>query len=273
MPRPRLPLETQANIEAASEVFFASQPLEKLISLITNPHAFTGGGPPTPPRPQPARMKLAFREYATGLFDCEAQFYAKHAQSEAELYLWLAELSGCIVDDVGDAIDLRSRQAFSRFDFHCTSPERIGAIFDALEQRSEYWVKAARADPDVCAAWERSDPEARAIWDRSQPRPAETQTEQPPNDLLMPNEVVPEKPHALPASALVVPSKGPETRERRLQAFITEKKTSIAAVRRTARVAKPNMQQWRHGELSDDSVMSRRIEDALSGKTELDTKG
>jgi hypothetical protein len=33
------------------------------------------------------------------------------------------------------------------------------------------------------------------------------------------------------------------------------------------------MQQWRHGELSEDSVMSQRIEDVLAGKIPLVTKG
>jgi len=62
----------------------------------------------------------------------------------------------------------------------------------------------------------------------------------------------------------------PDTRERRLQEFIDTRGTTIAAVRRAARVAKANMQQWRRGELSDSSVMSERIEDALSGKTLID---
>jgi hypothetical protein len=61
-----------------------------------------------------------------------------------------------------------------------------------------------------------------------------------------------------------------DTRELRLQAFLGGK-ISVATVRRTARVAKANMQQWRRGELSSDSVMSKRIEDVLSGKTPLDT--
>ncbi len=62
---------------------------------------------------------------------------------------------------------------------------------------------------------------------------------------------------------------GPATRERRLQAFIARRSTSVAAVRRAANVAKTNMQEWRKGALSDASVMSIRIEDVLSGKTPL----
>jgi len=60
-----------------------------------------------------------------------------------------------------------------------------------------------------------------------------------------------------------------EPREVRLQAFIHQHNTSIAAVSEAAAVHKPDMQHWRHDELSDDSVMSRRIENVLSGKTQL----
>jgi hypothetical protein len=61
-----------------------------------------------------------------------------------------------------------------------------------------------------------------------------------------------------------------ETREFRLQLFLAEKNTTIAAVRRAAGVHKANMQQWRHSALSDSSVMSERIEDVLSGKRPID---
>ena len=61
----------------------------------------------------------------------------------------------------------------------------------------------------------------------------------------------------------------PGLREKRLQRFVTTHPTTIAAVRRTAKVAKAQMQQWRHDELSNDSVMSQRIENVLSGKTPL----
>lgn len=60
-----------------------------------------------------------------------------------------------------------------------------------------------------------------------------------------------------------------EPREVRLQAFIHQHNTSIAAVSEAAAVHKPDMQHWRHDELSDDSVMSRRIENVLSRKTPL----
>jgi hypothetical protein len=63
------------------------------------------------------------------------------------------------------------------------------------------------------------------------------------------------------------------SREERLQGFIKEHDTKIAAVCRSAKVFKANMQQWRHEELADDSVMSERIEDVLSGKTPLVRRG
>jgi|ERR1039458_7496824 hypothetical protein len=63
-------------------------------------------------------------------------------------------------------------------------------------------------------------------------------------------------------------------REERLQDFIAKNQTSIAAVSQAARVFKPQMQQWRHEQLGDTSVMSERIEKVLSGETPLlDTRG
>ncbi len=60
-------------------------------------------------------------------------------------------------------------------------------------------------------------------------------------------------------------AQGPGTRENRLQAFLTNNTTTVAAVCREANVYKTNMQQWRRGELSDTSVMSQRIESILKG--------
>ena len=60
-------------------------------------------------------------------------------------------------------------------------------------------------------------------------------------------------------------------REARLQAFLTANSTTIAAVSDAAAVHKPDMQHWRHEELSGDSVMSQRIESVLAGKTPLKT--
>jgi hypothetical protein len=60
-----------------------------------------------------------------------------------------------------------------------------------------------------------------------------------------------------------------QDREARLQAFLVANDASIAAVSETALVHKPDMQRWRRGELSGDSVMSRRIENVLAGKTPL----
>jgi hypothetical protein len=81
------------------------------------------------------------------------------------------------------------------------------------------------------------------------------------------NRLIPSAPATIEQTA-PDPSRyhAPETRESRLQSFLAEKNTTIAAVRRAADVHKTNMQQWRQGELSDISVMSERIEDVLSGK-------
>ena len=58
-------------------------------------------------------------------------------------------------------------------------------------------------------------------------------------------------------------------REHRLQQFRKDHKTTIAAVREAAEVHKPEMQNWRHGELPNESVMSQRIEEVLSGRRPL----
>jgi hypothetical protein len=60
-------------------------------------------------------------------------------------------------------------------------------------------------------------------------------------------------------------------REARLQSFLTANNSPIAAVSDAALVHKPDMQRWRHGELSEDSVMSQRIESVLAGRTPLKT--
>ena len=58
-------------------------------------------------------------------------------------------------------------------------------------------------------------------------------------------------------------------REARLQEFREKHDMSIAAIRRVARVYKADMKRWRHGKLSPDSVMAKRIENVLSGATPL----
>jgi hypothetical protein len=58
-------------------------------------------------------------------------------------------------------------------------------------------------------------------------------------------------------------------REARLQGFREKHDVSIAAICRAASVYKTDMKRWRHGKLSPDSVMAKRIENVLSGVTPL----
>jgi hypothetical protein len=58
-------------------------------------------------------------------------------------------------------------------------------------------------------------------------------------------------------------------REARLQKFRQQHGVSIAAICRAANVYKTDMKRWRHGKLSQDSVMAKRIENVLSGITRL----
>ncbi len=62
-------------------------------------------------------------------------------------------------------------------------------------------------------------------------------------------------------------------REPRLQGFVTAHDTTIAAVCEAAMVHKADMQRWRRGELADDSIMSQRIEEVLSGKRPIKAGG
>jgi hypothetical protein len=76
-----------------------------------------------------------------------------------------------------------------------------------------------------------------------------------------------------PDEAIPNPTTAHLSREERLQAFVSENKTSIAAVYQAAGVHKPNMHQWRRGEIADTSVMAARIESVLNGKTPLVPRG
>ena len=62
-------------------------------------------------------------------------------------------------------------------------------------------------------------------------------------------------------------------RETRLQAFLTANDATIAAVCEAAEIYKADMQRWRRGTLSAESVMSQRIESVLSGETPLMANG
>jgi hypothetical protein len=72
------------------------------------------------------------------------------------------------------------------------------------------------------------------------------------------------------AETVIAPAVALEnSRESRLQAFVSKTDSNIAAVRIAAKVAKPDMQKWRHGTLPESSKMSRRIEKVLGGETPL----
>jgi hypothetical protein len=62
----------------------------------------------------------------------------------------------------------------------------------------------------------------------------------------------------------------PISREERLQAFVSAHVGyTLADIRRSASVHKPEFRSWRKDELRDTSVMSRRIEDVLGGRLPL----
>ena len=65
----------------------------------------------------------------------------------------------------------------------------------------------------------------------------------------------------------------PTPEEERLLRFLAKHPgTTLADVRYSARVHKADFQKWRRGELKPTSVMSKRIEDVLSGASPLRKK-
>ncbi len=65
----------------------------------------------------------------------------------------------------------------------------------------------------------------------------------------------------------------PLSREERLQAFIVAHPgTTLADIKYSARVHTSEFQDWRNDRLKQESVMSQRIEDVLSGATQLKKK-
>ena len=74
-------------------------------------------------------------------------------------------------------------------------------------------------------------------------------------------------------SALVPEEKGePQTREERFQAFKKETGATHPQVAESAEVDSRDLYRWRHNELADESQMSERIEDLISGKRPLQPK-
>jgi hypothetical protein len=76
-----------------------------------------------------------------------------------------------------------------------------------------------------------------------------------------------------PAANTTTPEVRGSERESRLTAFIRRRRVSITAVVRAANVKKSDRQKWRHGEMSDDSVMAQRIEDVLAERRPLKSEG
>lgn len=143
MPRPKLPLETEAEIERAKEKLNSTAPKAHILMLQTEFFASMGSGSSSRPLRKPAQLKLALRKYASTLFDCEAGFYLRHAASDDELRSWLNGLAG---DIESEAVAEIASGPGGMNEFHCSADEQKKEISDALEERVDYWVEtAARA--------------------------------------------------------------------------------------------------------------------------------
>ena len=108
-------------------------------------------------------------------------------------------------------------------------------------------------------SWKRQSHRLRAIR-RSSQKPGRSPTETDHGSM----QPVRARETSEPTAAVSAPE-----REARLQEFREKHDMSIAAIRRAARVYKADMKRWRHGKLSPDSVMAKRIENVLSGITPL----
>jgi hypothetical protein len=120
------------------------------------------------------------------------------------------------------------------------------------------------------AATGTTGPQVESVASKAEPvvtaqQPGATEVEPP----MVQVDVTPAQAGSDPTRAAANGNGTAESREARLQEFIRQQNTSVAGVGRTARVAKPDMQRWRRGEMKSESVMARRIEDVLSGKTPL----
>jgi hypothetical protein len=243
---PKLPLEVQAQIELARETL-------RNVAKVKWPMVFGLTFPvtslvPAPPKDRrPANLKLQLQDYASARFDLEAQHYPQHAKDKLELRAWLALLATRVSLEIFQETD----EYTSFHDFHCPFSERQDAIYDALTERSDHWFQVAKNQYELSVLSGKLEPLLARVLSTSKPEP-------------------PINPTAATAQEI-----GTEisSREARLQKFILTEKTTIASVSRAANVYKANMQQWRRGELSDDSAMSMRIEAVLSGETPLQPRG
>jgi hypothetical protein len=245
---PTLPLEVQAAIELAGETLRGAAKVRWPMVFGRNPDD-TGLLPTSLKYPRPANLKLQLQEYASALFDLEAQYYPRHSKDEPGLRVRLSILATSLSLDIAKELNEYS----AALDFHCSFAERHTAIMDALSDRGDHWVQIAKNQYTLKIPGGKLEPLLASGAPRSKSeRPIES-----------PNETT----RGIGSEI--------SSREGRLQQFIStqKEKTTIADIRRAAQVFKANMQQWRREELSDDSAMSLRIENVLNGKTPVQPRG
>jgi hypothetical protein len=165
---------------------------------------------------------------------------------------------------------------FEYFAQHCVA-NVAGTTYQ--QKLQPYDLVPAKERPEILARFQRRVHSAAArtlanlnlgIWKRQSDRLAELRrsSQEPPSSMTAADfgcrPLDPPRETGEPLSAQLAPE-----REARLQAFLREHDVSIAAICRAANVHKADMQRWRHGKLSQRSMMSQRVEKVLSGTTPL----
>jgi hypothetical protein len=147
MPRPKLPLKTEAEIEDAKEKLLRLRRSIGMSSeLLQLQTAFFAsiGDPLSKPVRKPASLRLALHRYASSLFDCEAKFYGQHVSDETELREWLEGLAASVAAEMVAEL---SAAPGGMNGFHCSVEEQQTTISEAVEERVEYWVAESRNRP------------------------------------------------------------------------------------------------------------------------------
>jgi hypothetical protein len=141
--QPSLSLGTQAAIEQERRLLFSQAPSVYRFLFRRDDVAKMLGNPVL--HRMPASLKQELQHFSSTLFDAEAKHYIKLARDETELQAWLQKLIVQISSEV-----TKFFEQFSLFhNFHCPSSERLSAVADGLNTRSDHWMKFAETDHDA----------------------------------------------------------------------------------------------------------------------------
>ena len=202
---------------------------------------------PNTPNADVEAMKLAFDRIAQILFD--AGLLNDHVLAkDLPPFVWDSAIAGGWWRFASEARTSMFRERLGRYWVWRDDSRNWDLLFVA---KTALWqAKLLEASPPV------SDPAGAS--EKQQSPQASSSISGP--SLEQPPQPIPKR---------ISTSRQGQMRETALQSFVRDHQIPIAAVGRAARVHRKNLSQWRSGELPEDSVMSRRIEDVLSGRTAL----